>query len=108
MPLLCSLALSLGIAWAVRYKTDVEAQLEKLLAREKEDAKLLGKCVEELKKSLELHGHEDAIDASRRATASSTRCSPSIEFCGGSQALDPAGKPVQCSWNVPLTPGISR
>ena len=40
----------MGIIWSVRYKTDVEGHLEKLLEREKEDGKLLAKCVEELKK----------------------------------------------------------
>ncbi|PON77148.1 Transmembrane protein [Parasponia andersonii] len=50
IPSLCSLLFSLGLIWAVRYKTDTEGHLEKLLEREKEDGKLLAKCVEELKK----------------------------------------------------------
>ncbi|GKV45369.1 hypothetical protein SLEP1_g52461 [Rubroshorea leprosula] len=50
IPSLCSLLCSMGIIWAARYKIDVEGHLEKKLAREKEDGKLLGKCAEELKK----------------------------------------------------------
>ncbi|GKV51840.1 hypothetical protein SLEP1_g58464 [Rubroshorea leprosula] len=50
IPSLCSLLFSMGIIWAVRYKMDVEEHLEKMLEREKEDGKLLGKCAEELKK----------------------------------------------------------
>ncbi|KAL8237672.1 hypothetical protein R6Q59_018753 [Mikania micrantha] len=50
IPSICSLLCSLGLVWAVRYKTDTESHLEKLLEREKEDGRLLGKCVEELKK----------------------------------------------------------
>ncbi|KAL6998940.1 hypothetical protein U1Q18_000107 [Sarracenia purpurea var. burkii] len=50
IPSLYSLHCSLGIIWTVRYRTDVEGHLAKLLEREKEDGKLLAKCVEELKK----------------------------------------------------------
>lgn len=53
--------------WAVRYKLDVESHLEKLLEREKEDGKLLGRCVEELKrKGLEFDLLKE-VDALRRA-----------------------------------------
>ncbi|KAK4746083.1 hypothetical protein SAY87_012395 [Trapa incisa] len=50
IPSLCSFLCSLGLIWAVRYKTELEAHFEKLLEREKDDGKLLGKCVEELKR----------------------------------------------------------
>ncbi|KAG2305756.1 hypothetical protein Bca4012_085326 [Brassica carinata] len=67
IPSLCSLLSSLGIIWAVRYKSEVESHLEKLLEREKEDAKLLRKCVEELKKKgLEFDLLKE-VDALRRA-----------------------------------------
>ncbi|KAI3769029.1 hypothetical protein L6452_00125 [Arctium lappa] len=67
IPSLCSLLCSLGLIWAVRYKTEVESHLEKLLEREKEDGKLLGKCVEELKKKgLEFDLLKE-VDALRRA-----------------------------------------
>ncbi|KAM7499120.1 hypothetical protein LguiA_023534 [Lonicera macranthoides] len=67
IPSLCSLLCSLGIIWAVRYKTDVEGHLEKLLEREKEDGKLLGKCVEELKKKGVEFDLLKEVDALRRA-----------------------------------------
>ncbi|KAI4366007.1 hypothetical protein MLD38_021936 [Melastoma candidum] len=67
IPSLCSLLCSLGIIWAVRYKTDMETHLEKLLQREKEDGTLLGKCLEELKrKGLEFDLLKE-VDALRRA-----------------------------------------
>ncbi|KAJ8542749.1 hypothetical protein K7X08_005272 [Anisodus acutangulus] len=67
IPSLCSLLCSMGIIWAVRYKTDTESHLEKLLEREKEDGKLLAKCVEELKrKGLEFDLLKE-VDALRRA-----------------------------------------
>ncbi|KAI3754024.1 hypothetical protein L2E82_26115 [Cichorium intybus] len=67
IPSLSSLLCSLGLIWAVRYKTDTESHLEKLLEREKEDGKLLGKCVEELKKKgLEFDLLKE-VDALRRA-----------------------------------------
>ncbi|CAL0303691.1 unnamed protein product [Lupinus luteus] len=67
VPSLCSLVFSLGIIWAVRYKSDVEVQMEKLLKREKEDKGLLEKCVEELKKKgLEFDLLKE-VDALRRA-----------------------------------------
>lgn len=53
--------------WALRYKSDVEAHMEKMLEREKEDRSLLGKCVEELKKKgLEFDLLKE-VDALRRA-----------------------------------------
>ncbi|XP_065858894.1 uncharacterized protein [Euphorbia lathyris] len=63
----CSLLCSCGIIWALRYKTDVEAQMEKLLEREKEDGKLLAKCVEELKKKGGEFDLLKEVDALRRA-----------------------------------------
>ncbi|MBA0792358.1 hypothetical protein Gohar_016863 [Gossypium harknessii] len=67
IPSLCSLLCSMGIIWAVRYKTDAEGHLEKLLEREKEDGKLLGKCVEELKKKGVEFDLLKEVDALRRA-----------------------------------------
>ncbi|KAG9152765.1 hypothetical protein Leryth_023567, partial [Lithospermum erythrorhizon] len=67
IPSLCSLFFSLGIIWAIRYKTDVESHLEKMLEREKEDGKLLGKCVEELKKKGVEFDLLKEVDALRRA-----------------------------------------
>ncbi|KAK9274693.1 hypothetical protein L1049_021944 [Liquidambar formosana] len=67
IPSICSLLCSLGIIWAVRYKTDVECHMEKLLEREKEDGKLLGKCVEELKKKGVEFDLLKEVDALRRA-----------------------------------------
>ncbi|KAK9684110.1 hypothetical protein RND81_10G187000 [Saponaria officinalis] len=67
MPSVCSMLFSMALIWAVRYKTDVENHLEKLLNREKEDDKLLGKCVDELKnKGLEFDLLKE-VDALRRA-----------------------------------------
>ncbi|ESQ48740.1 hypothetical protein EUTSA_v10021525mg [Eutrema salsugineum] len=67
IPSLCALLSSLGIIWAVRYKSEVESHLEKLLEREKEDAKLLRKCVEELKKKGVEFDLLKEVDALRRA-----------------------------------------
>lgn len=67
IPSLCSLFCSLGIIWAVRYKTEVEGHLEKLLQREKEDGRLLAKCVEELKKKGIEFDLLKEVDALRRA-----------------------------------------
>lgn len=64
---MCSLVCSLGIIWAVRYKTDVEAHLERMLEREKEDGKLLGKCVEELRKKGAEFDLLKEVDALRKA-----------------------------------------
>ncbi|KAM3302727.1 hypothetical protein P3S67_017229 [Capsicum chacoense] len=67
IPSVCSLLCSMGIIWAVRYKTDSESHLEKMLEREKEDGKLLAKCVEELKrKGMEFDLLKE-VDALRRA-----------------------------------------
>ncbi|KAL9226059.1 hypothetical protein vseg_001911 [Gypsophila vaccaria] len=67
VPSVCSLVFSMALIWAIRYKTDVEDHLEKLLRREKEDAKLLSKCVDELKnKGLEFDLLKE-VDALRRA-----------------------------------------
>ncbi|GAU16847.1 hypothetical protein TSUD_367950 [Trifolium subterraneum] len=67
VPSLCSLLFSLGLIWALRYKSDVEAHMEKMLQREKEDRGLLRKCVEELKKKgLEFDLLKE-VDALRRA-----------------------------------------
>ncbi|CAH8359937.1 unnamed protein product [Eruca vesicaria subsp. sativa] len=67
IPSLSALVSSLGIIWAVRYKSEVESHLEKLLEREKEDAKLLRKCVEELKKKGVEFDLLKEVDALRRA-----------------------------------------
>jgi len=50
IPSLMSLVASGVIIWGIRYKMGVEGHEEKLLEREKEDARLLSKCVEELKR----------------------------------------------------------
>lgn len=57
----------MAVIWAIRYKTDVECHLEKLLEREKEDGKLLGKCVDELKKKGGDFDLLKEVDALRRA-----------------------------------------
>lgn len=67
IPSLCTLLCSLGLIWAVRYKSDVESHLDKLLEREKEDGKLLAKCVEELKKKGVEFDLLKEVDALRRA-----------------------------------------
>lgn len=51
IPSLMSLVASGVIIWGVRYKMGVEGHEEKLLDREKEDARLLSKCVDELKRT---------------------------------------------------------
>ncbi|KAF5202138.1 Rna polymerase ii elongation factor [Thalictrum thalictroides] len=76
IPSLCSLLCSLVLIWAIRYKTDVESHMEKLLQREKEDGKLLAKCVLELKKKgLEFDLLKE-VDALRRAK--SLRIEPKV------------------------------
>jgi hypothetical protein len=50
IPYLISLLSSLTMLWALCYKSDTEAVLERLLTRELEDALLLSKCVAELKR----------------------------------------------------------
>ncbi|KAG9439447.1 hypothetical protein H6P81_019612 [Aristolochia fimbriata] len=67
IPSLCSLICSLAIIWAIRYKTDVESHMEKLLEREKEDVRLLMKCVQELKKKGTDFDLLKEVDALRRA-----------------------------------------
>ncbi|XP_074286632.1 uncharacterized protein LOC141611881 [Silene latifolia] len=67
VPSVCSLIFSMAVIWAIRYKTDVESHLEKLLDREKEDWKLLGKCVDELKKKGIEFDLLKEVDALRRA-----------------------------------------
>ncbi|CAN6309080.1 unnamed protein product [Urochloa humidicola] len=67
IPCLVSLLSSLAMLWALRYKSDTEAVLKRLLAREQEDALLLGRCVSELKrKGLEFDLLKE-VDALRRA-----------------------------------------
>lgn len=67
VPSLSSLLFSLGFIWALRYKSDVEGHMEKMLCREKEDRGLLRKCSEELKKKgLEFDLLKE-VDALRRA-----------------------------------------
>lgn len=57
----------MAILWAIRYKTDTEAHIEKLLEREKEDGVLLFKCVEELKRKGTEFDLLKEVDALRRA-----------------------------------------
>ncbi|XP_076900236.1 uncharacterized protein LOC143554347 [Bidens hawaiensis] len=79
VPSLCSVLCSLGLIWAVRYKMESEAHIEKLLEREKEDGRLLGKCVEELKKKgLEFDLLKE-VDALRRAK--------SLRVCEGKEGV---------------------
>ncbi|KAK9132792.1 hypothetical protein Scep_012320 [Stephania cephalantha] len=67
IPCLSSLLCSLALIWAIRYKTDVEGHMEKLLGREKEDGKLLRKCVEELKRKGVEFDLLKEVDALRKA-----------------------------------------
>jgi hypothetical protein len=68
--------------WALRYKADSEAVLERALAREQEDAALLGRCVAELKrKGLEFDLLKE-VDALRRAKTLR------VEAKGGTSAAD--------------------
>ncbi|KAL6567632.1 hypothetical protein OROGR_001300 [Orobanche gracilis] len=83
IPYLCSLLCSMGFVWAIRYKTDVECHLEKMLEREKEDSKLLGKCVEELKrKGLEFDLMKE-VDALRRAKSLRVESKPIRKWSAG-------------------------
>ena len=67
IPCLVSLLSSLAMLWALRYKSDTQAVLERLLAREREDALLLARCVSELKrKGLDFDLLKE-VDALRRA-----------------------------------------
>ncbi|KAG0496256.1 hypothetical protein HPP92_000809 [Vanilla planifolia] len=67
LPCLSSLLGSMAIVWAIRYKTDSEAHLEKQLEREMEDELLLGKCVAELKKKGKEFDLLKEVDDLRRA-----------------------------------------
>uniref|UniRef100_A0A0A9HRY2 Uncharacterized protein n=1 Tax=Arundo donax TaxID=35708 RepID=A0A0A9HRY2_ARUDO len=80
IPCLVSLLSSLAMLWALRYKSDTEAVLERLLAREREDALLLGNCVAGLKrKGLDFDLLKE-VDALRRAK------SLRVEAKGGEKA----------------------
>ncbi|KAM0866505.1 hypothetical protein ACQ4PT_042599 [Festuca glaucescens] len=82
IPCLVSLLASLAMLWALRYKADTEAVLERVLAREQEDAALLGRCVAELKrKGLDFDLLKE-VDALRRAK------SLRVEAKGGAAAAD--------------------
>jgi hypothetical protein len=67
IPCLVSLLSSLAMLWALRYKSDTEAVLERLLAREREDALLLARCVSELKRKGLHFDLLKEVDALRRA-----------------------------------------
>jgi len=67
IPCLVSLLSSLAMLWALRYKSDTEAVLERLLAREREDALLLARCVSELKRKGVHFDLLKEVDALRRA-----------------------------------------
>ncbi|XP_010940940.1 uncharacterized protein [Elaeis guineensis] len=67
IPCLCSLLCSMAIVWAIRYKTDTESLLQRLLEREKEDGMLLMKCVAELRKKGVEFDLLKEVDALRRA-----------------------------------------
>ncbi|KAL4200865.1 hypothetical protein AMTRI_Chr02g255750 [Amborella trichopoda] len=67
IPSVSGLLCSLAMIWAIRYKMDMEAHIEKLLEREKEDGKLLLKCVQELKKKGVDFDLLKEVDALRRA-----------------------------------------
>ncbi|PKA50143.1 hypothetical protein AXF42_Ash020383 [Apostasia shenzhenica] len=67
VPCFCSLLCSMTIVWAIRYKTDDEAHIRKLVEREREDGLLLGKCVEELKRKGVEFDLLKEVDALRRA-----------------------------------------
>jgi hypothetical protein len=82
VPCLVSLLSSLAMLWALRYKADSEAVLERALAREQEDAALLGRCVAELKrKGLDFDLLKE-VDALRRAKTLR------VEAKGGASAAD--------------------
>ncbi|EER93357.1 hypothetical protein BDA96_01G072700 [Sorghum bicolor] len=67
IPCLVSLLSSLAMLWALRYKSDTEAVLERMLAREREDALLLARCVSELKRKGIHFDLLKEVDALRRA-----------------------------------------
>ncbi|KAK6123873.1 hypothetical protein DH2020_042387 [Rehmannia glutinosa] len=82
IPSLCLLLFSLGFIWAIRYKTDVECHLEKMLEREKEDSKLLAKCVEELKRKGVEFDLLKEVDALRRAKSLRVESKPVRKWSG--------------------------
>lgn len=106
IPCLVSLLSSLAMLWALRYKADTEAVLERLLAREREDALLLGKCVAELKrKGLEF----DLLKrwtrcAAPRACASRPRAAPAAR---GPSAGRPGTSPSSSSSAPPAASSCS-
>ncbi|GLJ17326.1 hypothetical protein SUGI_0300850 [Cryptomeria japonica] len=67
IPSMVSLVASMVIIWAVRYKIDVETQIERLLKREKDDAKLMAKCIQELKRKGTGFDLLKEVDTLRRA-----------------------------------------
>eukprot|EP01018_Ginkgo_biloba_P023875 Gb_12879 [translate_table: standard] len=67
IPSLLSLVASLVIIWAVRYKMDVETHIQRLLKREKDDAKLMAKCIQELKRKGTSFDLLKEVDTLRRA-----------------------------------------
>ncbi|XP_073049272.1 uncharacterized protein [Primulina eburnea] len=82
VPSVSSLLCTLGFVWAIRYKNDVESHLEKMLEREKEDSKLLEKCVDELKrKGLEFDLLKE-VDALRRAKSLRVGSEPVRKWSG--------------------------
>ncbi|KAK6133093.1 hypothetical protein DH2020_033132 [Rehmannia glutinosa] len=82
VPSLCSLLCSLGFVWAIRYKTDLEFHLEKMLEREKEDSSLLAKCVEELKRKGVEFDLLKEVDALRRAKSLRVESRPVRKWSG--------------------------
>ncbi|KAK6154535.1 hypothetical protein DH2020_008783 [Rehmannia glutinosa] len=82
VPSLCSLLCSLGFVWAIRYKTDLEFHLEKMLEREKEDSSLLAKCVEELKRKGAEFDLLKEVDALRRAKSLRVESRPVRKWSG--------------------------
>ncbi|KAL6544628.1 hypothetical protein OROMI_023490 [Orobanche minor] len=82
VPSLCSLLCSLGFVWAVRYKSDLEFHLEKMLEREKEDSSLLAKCVEELKRKGVEFDLMKEVDALRRAKSLRVESRPVRRWSG--------------------------
>lgn len=67
IPSLLSLVASLVIIWAMRYKMDMESHIERLLKREKDDSKMMGKCIQELKKKGTSFDLLREVDTLRRA-----------------------------------------
>ncbi|ONM09964.1 uncharacterized protein [Zea mays] len=64
---LVSLLSSLAMIWALWYKSDTEAILERVLAREREDALHLARCVSELKRKGLRFDLLKEVDTVRRA-----------------------------------------